>query len=66
MWTIPLNELPSNLRGVQVVEVIRVETREGRGTEESVVRIVESYFDMHGVLLWQNDPCPNGVSPDES
>jgi len=59
MGTIPLNEMPPNLRDVTVMQVIRVKTYEGHGVPESVGRIIEWFFDMNGELLWKNDPHPH-------
>ncbi len=35
----------------QIVEVIRIETTEGKGTEEDPVRTVVRYWDKTGALI---------------
>jgi hypothetical protein len=45
-------------RSTKVIEVIRTEVYEGKGTEESVGRIVTYYTATDGTFLAKHDPCP--------
>ena len=56
-----LKEAPNyRLRNARIVEVILVETSEGEGIENDRSRIVTSYYDKTGRLLFRHDPCPEG------
>ena len=39
----------------EIVEVIRTETTEGKGTKEDPVRTVVRYWDRDGILLFETE-----------
>lgn len=49
----------SNVRTVEMMEVIRVTHYEGEGTEANPGRLVQSYYGMDGALLARDDPMDN-------
>lgn len=43
--------------GLRKIEVLKISTVEGEGTEESIARVVDWYFDPETyALLWYSDP----------
>lgn len=45
--------------GVEVIQVIHTNLeKRGKGTADDMVRRVDQYWSMDGVLLWEVDPCP--------
>ena len=45
----------ANNRGAKVIQVIRVETIEGSGTEDDPINSVVSYFTLDGTLIGHTD-----------
>lgn len=48
---LPYEEFGANLRSTELIEVIKVVTREGNGTEDHPIRHVTYYFSKQGVFL---------------
>lgn len=46
--------------GAEVIQVIHTNLeKRGTGRDElDVVRRIDQYWSMDGVLLWEHDPCP--------
>lgn len=44
----------------ELVEIIHVIKKRGKGTSDDIVRLVDQYWSKDGKLLAENDPCPDG------
>ena len=55
--------LRSELESVEVVEVVRVVSRRGKGIEEDPIRLVTSYWAFDGRKLAEDDPIDRITSP---
>ena len=46
--------------GLTVEKVIHLSILRGEGTEVDKIRVVEQYYNMDGILIFELDPCsPN-------
>lgn len=45
------------VRNVRAEEVMVIEVLEGKGTVESIARIVKYVYNMEGQLIAMDDPC---------
>ena len=50
----------------QVIQVVRTRLlRRGRGTQADPVRVIEQYWSLDGVLLWERDHWRESGPTDE-
>ena len=47
----------THVTSVNVINVIEVKSRLGKGTQEDVVRIITEYYSLDGALIYRDDPC---------
>ena len=47
----------------KVIQVIKTESCEGKGTEDDIYRMVTEYFTLEGELIMRHDPTPDGKVP---
>ena len=52
----------TNVQSVEVLEVIMVVSRVGKGTDDDVVRMITEYYDRDGRLLARVDPYSSEAS----
>lgn len=58
---------PEEIRGCEIIAVIRVELCRGSGANHNnTARRVMQYYSPAGELLAENDPCPDGKHPIQS
>ena len=43
--------------GLTVEKVIHLSILRGEGTEEDSIRVVDQYYNMDGMLIFELDPC---------
>ena len=46
----------------ELIEIIHLKIRRGKGTDEDIIRLVDQYWSKDGKLLAENDPCEDLVN----
>ncbi|MCW0934473.1 hypothetical protein VYH85_07365 [Streptococcus anginosus] len=44
-----------NVENVEIVELIKVTFKRGKGTEDDPIRVVSQYWDKENVLIFEKD-----------
>ena len=52
-------------KGAEIIQLIKTEVLEGYGTPESIMRIVEYYYDLEGNLIFRKDTLNKEINQND-